>query len=235
MKPPLSILPLGLLLIFLWSPASAQTYTAPGSQTFTNPTAWDFGAGSFGTWDIPVSDAALTLNILTHGTPAQTATNDLNLTLNTLNLDTFNTGTTTLAASLGGDYAFTGAAQINLLGTGSAVFSAPIVLGSGATGLTFDGAGTAFLFNISGVIASNTSVGAALHIATDARNVLTSNVILGGANTFAGGVVLDSGALALSNARALGDRSNVLTINGGVLRASSTITTQPIRHRPINR
>lgn len=127
-----------------------STYTISGSTNFTNPLAWNFGAGPFGTWGIPASDAALTLNIQTLGNSAQTVTNDLNLTLNTLNLSVFSlSSNSSLTASLGGTFAFTGAAKINVLGVHGLdyLFSAPIVLGSGATSLTIDGGGAPRPFN----------------------------------------------------------------------------------------
>lgn len=56
----------------------------------------------------------------------------------------------------------------------------------------------------------------------------TGLLTLSGANTFSGGVTLNEGSLALSNASALG--TGALTINGGVLRASSgyTITNDAV-------
>ena len=197
-------------------PTRAQTYTSASGLDFTNPLAWNFGAGP-----LPVSDAALTLNLLNY-TSGLTATDDLNLTLNTLNLSAY--GSLTVNSLLGGDFAFAGAAQINVLGSAASVtLSAPVVLGSSASGLTFDGAGASGV-SVSGVISSNTSTGAPLIIATDARNSGAGVVSLSAVNTFAGGVVLNTGTLSLGNVRALGDRQNVLTINGGYLRSSASQT-----------
>lgn len=110
----------GILALIAPVRLTAQTFTNPsGSATFTNPTAWDFGAGTFGTWDIPASDAALTLNFQTFGATTITGADDLNLTLGTLNLNTNATAALTLSGSLGGDYGFTGAAKINLFGSGA--------------------------------------------------------------------------------------------------------------------
>ncbi len=205
------------LAVFSAQPARAQTYTSASSLTFTNALAWNFGAGP-----VPASDPALALTFQTFGTGAITAANDLNLTLNTLNLATSGMGALTLSSLLGGGFAFAGGAgKINLLGSGAGTaLSAPVVLGSGLTSLTFDGAGASGL-TISGVIASNTGTGAPLIIATDAGNSLAGTVALSGTNTFSGGVVLTSGALSLGSARALGDRANTLTINGGILRGSN--------------
>ncbi|MEQ1859573.1 MAG: autotransporter-associated beta strand repeat-containing protein [Chthoniobacteraceae bacterium] len=204
-------------LLLLTAPAApAQTYTLSGSETFTDPVAWNFGAGP-----VPASDAALALTFQSFGTGAITATNDLNLTLNRLDLATFGTGSITLGASLGGNYAFTGVGSINLLGSGTATtLSAPVVLAQGLSSLTFDGAGTSGLA-ISGVVSSNTNAGAPLVIATDAGNAGMGIVTLSGANTFAGDVVLNSGTLSLGNARALGARTNTLMVNGGNLRTST--------------
>ena len=97
------------------------------------------------------------------------------------------------------------------------------MLAQGLTSLTIDGAGSSGLtFSSTSVISSNTSAGAPLIIATDAGNAGTGVVTLSAANTFAGGVVLNTGTLSLTNARALGDRTNMLTINGG--RLSGTVT-----------
>ena len=72
-------------------------------MTFTNPLAWNFGAGP-----VPVSDAGLALNFLSYGLPQ--ATNDLNLTLNRINVANYNPmADSSLAgahsSTLGGGYA----------------------------------------------------------------------------------------------------------------------------------
>ncbi len=197
--------------LLLWSASSpAQTFTSPTGGAFTNPLVWNLGAGP-----VPTSDSALALNLTSFNSTAVAMQNDLNLTLNTLNLS--GSGALTASSLLGGDYAFAGAAKINLLGSSAALtLSAPVVLGATATSLTFDGAGPGAL-SVSGIISSNTDAGAPLTIATDARNLETGIVSLNAANTFAGGVVLNTGTLALGNAQALGDRANTLTINGGNL------------------
>ena len=216
---------LALCAVMAAPSAQGQTYTAPGGQAFTTPNSWNFGAGSFGTWGIPASDAGLALNLQNFGTGSIQAANDLNLTLNTLNLTNDFSGGITLSSLINGDYAFTGAAKINVLGAGSAsvVITAPIVFGSGLSSLTLDGAGASAL-TISGVISSNTSTGAPLIISTDARNAGTGVVTLSGTNTFAGGVVLNTGTLNLNGGNALGDIGNTLTINGGSLRGNTTLT-----------
>ena len=179
---------------------------------------------------MPASDAALALWLQSYGTGSITAGNDLNLTLNQLNLATYGPGALTLSgSSLNGDFAFTGgAARVSLLGSGANdTLSAGVVLGQGLTSLTFDGAGSSGL-TITGVIASNTASGAPLIIATEARNSGTGLVDLNGTNTFSGGVVLNSGTLQLSNSRALGDAANTLTINGGTLSGSATAGTTAV-------
>ncbi len=202
-------------LLLATVPSPAQTYTAPGNGTFTNPLVWNFGAGPG-----PASDAALALRLQSFG-GSLTALNDLNLTLQMLDLA--GNGTLTLASLLGGDFAFSGAGAINFGSSATVTLSAGVVLGSGLTSLTFDGAGAGAL-TVSGVVSSNTAAGAPLVIATDAGNASTGIVKLSGANTFSGGVVLNSGTLDLANARALGDRANSLTINGGNLRTASAQT-----------
>ena len=201
--------------------ATAQTYTSTNSGTFTNPLVWNLGAGP-----VPASDAALVLTIQSYGAGETTVGNDLNLTLNQLDLATYRASQLTLSgSSLNGDYAFTGGAgTVNLLGSGQfTTLSAGVVLGQGLTSLTFDGAGGSGL-NVSGVIASNTASGVQLIIATDAGNSRLGIVTLYGANTFAGGVVLHSGVLSLGNATALGANGNTLTINGGSVRNFGTVS-----------
>lgn len=200
-------------------PARAQTYTSPNYATpgyFSNPLVWNFGAGP-----VPASDAALDLWLQSFA--SITAADDLNLTLHTLNLATYGSGTLTASSALGGDYAFSGGAGgIHLLGSSAAtVLSAPVVLGSGLTSLTIDGAGASGL-TVSSVIASS-AAGAPLIIATTAGNAGTGVVTLTGVNTFSGGVVVNSGTLSLGSARALGEAGNTLTINGGSLRSSSFV------------
>ena len=92
--------------------------------------------------------------------------------------------------------------MIGNFGTGpNTVLPAPVVMAQGLTALTFDGAGAAGV-NVNSVIASNTSTGAPLVVGADAANAGTGIVTLEGANTFSGGVRLDSGTLAVGNARA---------------------------------
>ena len=154
--------------------ASAQTSTLPAGGTFTNPLLWDFGAGP-----VRASDPALVLT-----------------------MRNISGGTLALTSTLGGDYAFTGAGVIGNFGTGpNTVLSASVVMAQGLTSLTFDGAGAAGV-NVNSVIASNTNTRAPLVVSADAANAGTGIVTLAGANTFSGSVRLDSGTLAVGNARA---------------------------------
>ena len=193
----------------------AQTYTSGGSGAFTDPLVWNFGAGP-----VPASSATLALGLQSFG-GALVAANDLSLTLQALGL--VGNGTFTLSGLLGGGLAFTGAGLIDFGSSATFTLAGPIAFGTGLTSLTLDGAGPGAL-DLSGVLSSNTSTGAPLIVATDAVNAAAGIVTLSAANTFSGGVVLNSGSLNLTHARALGDAANVLTVNGGSLRATATVT-----------
>src|SRR5262249_27022367 len=135
------------------------------------------------------------------------------------------TGSLTLASALAGDYSFTGAGQIQILGSGAATtISAPVGLGSGATGLTFTGSGGSNL-TISSVISSSTATGAPLTISTTPRAADAGAVTPPGATTSAGGGVLNSGSLALNSTLPPGSLSNTPPVNGGSLQFSGTATT----------
>src|SRR5207244_9019153 len=122
------------------SPAQGQTYTSPGGQTFTNIVGWNFAQGP-----VPFSDPNNLLTIQNFGTTSFTASNDLNLTLQTLQLNAFSTGAITLASLLNGNFVFgVGVApvsgSIQQVGVGgTSIISAQVVLGSSSTWLTFAG------------------------------------------------------------------------------------------------
>lgn len=205
------------LLFSAWPAAAQSTYTSANAGNFSNPAVWNFGAGP-----APASDPSLSVLLQFYGNTATTVTDDLNLTLNSLSLATYGTQAVTVATP--GDFAFTGAAGIHLVGSGATTtISAPVVLGTGATGLTFDGSGPSGVI-VNGVISSNTNSGAPVTIGTTAGNAGTGAVTLGAANSFSGGVVLNSGELILGNKLALGDQANTLTVNGGTLSATQSFT-----------
>jgi autotransporter-associated beta strand protein len=190
------------------APAQTSTYTGPGSGNFSNIQNWNFGGGP-----VPVSGSDTVLNFLSYGGGGYTATLDLPMTLGTLQLSTFGRSGITLTG--GTNYAFTGAAQVQLLGSGGlTTLNAPVTLGSGTTGLSFTGSGSSGL-TLAGPISSSTEAGAPLTIATTPGAANVGVVTLSGSNTFAGGVVLNSGSLAIGNSQALGAPSNTLTVNGG--------------------
>src|SRR5439155_17329296 len=139
-------------------------------------------------------------------------------------LNTYATGGSTLGSTLAGALSFAGAAQVQLLGSGPATtISAPVGLGSGATGLTFTGSGASGV-TVSGIISSSTAAGAPITIATTPGAANVGTVTLSGTNTFSGGVVLNSGVLALNSTLSLGAVSNTLTVNGGALQFSAAAT-----------
>lgn len=217
---------LGALAAALAMPLIAQgqqpTYTAAGGNNFSNIVAWNFGTGP-----LPFSDPTGLLTIQSFGASGFTAANDFNLTLQTLRLNMFSSAGSTLSSTLAGNYAFTGAAGIQQIGSGGATtISAPIALGSTATGLTFSGSGLSNT-TLSGVISSNTSTGAPITIGTSTAVPNAGITTLSAANTFAGGVVLNSGSLSLNSASALGilgSQVNTLTVNGGAISGQTNTT-----------
>jgi autotransporter-associated beta strand protein len=202
------------------APAQTSTYTGTGNGNFSNVQLWNFGAGP-----IPSPGPATVLNFQTFGTGAITAADDVLMTLGTLQLNTYGTGALTLSSTFTGPaYSFTGAGQIQLLGSGATTtLSANVNLASTATGLTFTGSGGSGL-TVSSVISSSTAAGAPLTIATTPGAANIGVVTLSGVNTFSGGVVLNSGTLAVNSTLALGALSNTLTVNGGNLFSGVTTT-----------
>jgi fibronectin-binding autotransporter adhesin len=204
-------------------PTQAQTWTNAASGTFTNVTGWNFGAGP-----IPDNGGAGTLAFQSFGfTTGITAANDLNLTLTTLQLNMYSFSASTLSSTLGGTYSFTGAGNIQQNGSGgTTTISAPVVLGSTATGLLISGSGQSNT-TINGILSSNTATGAPLTIGLVSSNPSVGVFTLGVANTFAGGVVLNAGNLAISNSDGLGHLGstyNTLTVNGGNFSATAAVT-----------
>ena len=204
-------------------------FTGPGGN-FTEIVGWNFEAGATPTSPLPAPSVTQTLNFQTFGNQSYTATTDLDFTLQTLNLNAFSNSTLTINSTLLGTLAFTGTtAAINQNGTGGlSTISAPVVLGStiGANGLQILGAGQSNT-TISGAISSSSSTGGPLKIGLTTGVANAGIVTLSsGSNTFAGGVVLNSGGLALTGANVpgiFGNTINTLTINGGTLSGSTTI------------
>ncbi|MEA3209881.1 MAG: fibronectin-binding autotransporter adhesin [Chthoniobacter sp.] len=210
-----------LSLVCLTPAVLAQSlYTSSGNSSFTSSAAWNFGNGP-----LPSSSATGTVGFQIFGSGV-TATNDLNLTLQTLQLSNFSTSASTLANAINGDYAFAGAGGIQVNGTGATTLSAPIVIGSTATGLSFSGSGRGSL-SVSGVISSSNAAAGAVTINTGGLPTAGA-VSLSGANTFtsSSGVLLAGGNLSLGNASALGvfgNALNTLTVTGGTLSSSVSI------------
>jgi autotransporter-associated beta strand protein len=203
------------------------TYTKAGGGNFSNVDEWNFGQGFSGTNPVPFSNPAGVLTFQVFGTNGPSVSNDFNLTLNTIIFNAYSpTANIGLSNTLGGTYTFAGAGQIQLNGdggaSGSGNFGANMavgfVLGSTATGVTFNSAGSAnginvLNTNISGTVSSNTYTGGPITVNTGGlanTGVLTFN----SSNTFAGGVNLVSGNINLSNAGAIGIFGNVInTLN----------------------
>lgn len=110
--------------------------------------------------------------------------------------------------------------KLSLAGSGTDVSvnsSGSVTLNSnleGPGGLVFGGSGSGSV-TVNGVISGNNS------LTKNGNNTL----VLNGSNTFVGTTTLNSGTLELGNNAALGDSSNILQINGGVLSAGSASRT----------
>jgi len=92
-----------------------------------------------------------------------------------------------------------------------------------ATDVNCNITGTGSISNIgtgSGAITISGTIGSSVNGIYQSSS--TSALVLGGVNSFIGGVTLNSGTLTLSSATALGDTTGTLTINGGVLTSGTS-------------
>jgi len=111
-----------------------------------------------------------------------------------------NSGST--AGSSTGTVNLTGSSTIVSAGFGGLTVGGAVT--NSGYALTVDGAGATTLSGIVSGVGSLIKNG-------------TGNLILNGANSFSGGVILNSGTLGLGNASALGSISNIVAINGGTV------------------
>lgn len=210
-----------VLNLALATTSQAQTWTSAATGSFSSIQNWNFAAGP-----LPNNDATSLLTIQNFGTTAVSPSSDLNMTLSTLAFNSNSTGLATVTSAYGGfssSFAFTGAGSIQQNGSGGAGHvSVPIVLSSLATGLTASGSGLSGT-TINTTIASSTAAGAPISIALSSAIPNAGNFTLGGANTFGGGMTLNSGNLVAVSTDALGHLGsvyNTFTVNGGTFQAS---------------
>lgn len=203
---------------------AAQTYMYNGPFTGTGGTAnpWSTDSWIGGT---PTSGAATALIFRNFDTNQYSANNDLGnpFLLNSVLLQSFSTVSTTVSSAAGNSLQLTGAnPTVTQSGPGTVAFATGgngLVLNptSGTTTIGGSGAGLVTLGNAGitgtgGLVLNNTGLG---------------GVNLFGANTFTGGVTLNSGILNIGAAGALG-AGNTLTVNGGAVRSSGVTITNPI-------
>ena len=212
-----------MLSYFIFTPlAQAQTdyYWAQPAGTsaagnFSTATNWFFPIGT-----VPPASTVNSLNFAVFSnttTSTFTLTNDVgSYTINSaLTFNNFNTvdstsftlalGANTFTMAAGSAFVNNGPTKVTISGGtgGIALVGNVSVLGSG-NGHT----------NVTGVIGGSGSL-----IVNMTGN---STFGLSGPNTFTGGITLTSGYLSLGNATALGNVSNVLTVNGGAIRSTTT-------------
>ncbi len=154
-------------------------------------------------------------------------------------IDQNSTGGITLGSSTSPTITFAASLTLGGGGTGNISLSNPVIFQGSTITLagvnTTSNAGGAALpssaFTVTGNGIGNISFSGVLTgsptsftINTNASNYGSGSVTLGAANTFtaSGGVILQSGNLAITNAAGLGNASNVLTIDGGALRGGAS-------------
>jgi autotransporter-associated beta strand protein len=205
-----------LLLGLATGVAQAQTWIGTADGNWSTSANWTPG--------IPVSSPTTALIFNGYGSFTYTATNNIGnpFQLNSLTFQNNSTGLVTVTSAAGNQIQFDGANPvINVIGTGDATLAAAagssIVLHAATGTVTLGGSGVGNL-TISAPISGNQ----ALRINAPTQTINAKIITLSGANTFTGGLTLDSGNLRIGNASALGTGSVV--INGGVLETSSPLT-----------
>jgi autotransporter-associated beta strand protein len=206
-------------------PAAAQmsyTWTAAASGNFSDPSRWLGGAAP------PVGgDPAGTLRFAAPGlifvatndrgdpalgSPAPFRVNRIEFAGNTVQAG--------VASAAGHTLQLTGAApSVAQMDVGNAAISSTLNLAPTSGGATVSAVGAGNL-TFSGVISGAGGLTVTgLPIAPD-----SAVITLGAANTFTGGVTLNSGNLAVGNNNALGATGNTLTVNGGTLQATGAVS-----------
>ena len=182
-------------------------FTLTGARIVTVDTGRNIGGITFSNtsaFGYTLSGGTL---ILSNGGVIQTAAT------NGAHTDTISTGIT-----LAGNAAFTANAT-----NASSLLSIGAVTGSATTGntatLTLNGSNTG-ANAITGIIGNGAGGGKLAVVKSDAGTWRLS-----GANTFTGGLTLNSGTLQLGDNAALGGSGNVFTINGGVINVTAARTT----------
>ncbi len=186
---------------------------------------WSTGANWLdGTAPLAGGDALQILRFTNPGVSAPTSTNNLpgTFALNALLFEQFSPGMFTLAGS---PLRLTGTTPtIGILGTGSSTIATGLILGptSGSVSITGSGSGS---LTIAGTISESGGAQRLVISATPATaNVQT--MTLSGTNTFTGGVLLQSGNLALNSNGALG--TGAFTVQGGTLRLGSVTVANAV-------
>jgi hypothetical protein len=203
---------IGLSLVLIGH-AHAQSYQWNGP--FTETTNWSAGLWSPAT--PPAGGAPGTTLTFTHfGAGGYAATNDLGnpFVLTTLNL-TSSGGRIDIGSTINNTLEFVGMAGINQIGIGYARFYSSATLA--AANMTIGGANFGNI-SLEGILSGP----GGLTINRPQNQFYTGLVDIIGANTFGGGVVLQSGNLRVGNAMALG--MGTLTVNGGTIGASAATT-----------
>ncbi|HEV7403381.1 MAG TPA: hypothetical protein VGO11_10655, partial [Chthoniobacteraceae bacterium] len=192
--------------------AATEVWVGTASGNWSNGGNWQDGSAP-----AAGGDPAQIIRFTSAGSSALTFTNDLAGTyvLNQLQLDLSGSTAPTLA---GNALQFAGAAPVlGLNGTSSATVSENLVLNPAGGSVTINGSGSGGV-SLTGVI-SETGGARSLVIAPSPGSVNVPNITLAGANTFTGGVRLQSGNLVLNSFNALG--TGVLTAQGGGLKLAN--------------
>lgn len=193
--------------------ASGQTWISRANGNFSDPANWAGG-------QVPVSGPSTELYFTNMGHASYRAFNDLGiLQVGGITFET-RTGTATFIGQTGSSLQFGNGSFIRTTDIGLFRFGgvAGVVNNWDLTGnLTLEAQsyGTTF-------IASPVSGTGSLTVASTGPTEIDGFFRLEGANTFSGGVTLESGVLEISNATALGTGS--VSANGGILRSTAALT-----------
>ena len=207
----------------LSSKTGGSTVTVADNVTLTMTAAsWSATASAFnwvkagnGTWDLSSMNqtvnsgsAGITLNagtLISRGA-GNFGNSNGKLTINGGLFVGSGSRTWAQANVIGGNFGISNATAANQIFSGSTDLgtAARTITNSSGGNTTFSGA----IANTGGLILTNTSAG-------------TGQIILSGANTFSGGITLNSGSLTLSSDGAAG--TGTLTLNGGVIGSSTSV------------
>lgn len=195
--------------------AAASVGSVASGQTWVGPVSGNWSAAGNWSGGVPVSGPTASLIFRNRNNTSVSATNDIGVfILNSLTNNTNTVGGFLIPATNSLTFDGTTPAIVHN-GRGAFTISSNVLLNA-TTAISGSGSGA---FSMNGVL----SGAGGLTIGTTPSFVNTGMVVLGGTNTFTGGVTLNSGNLRISSSGALG--TGAFTVGGSsVLDVGGTVT-----------